>query len=100
MLRYFSALNSFGDSGGSGFLSSCAAPDITTSTHAAAVAKKTVRAEAMRASLSSADDAIDRPRPRACDCGAFVADRHVRVHLRDGAVSERARIDDRADPRW
>src|SRR5689334_18963677 len=85
MLRYFRALNSFGDSGLPGLAASWpAAPsEMTASASAPTVIPATLRAKSMRASLSSADEAHREPAAaphRHAD--AAVADRHERVHLR------------------
>src|SRR3954469_13425933 len=98
MLRYLSALNSFGDSGVAGFGASWpAAPSERTASAAAAVAAATFRAMRMRASLSSGHEPPLCPGADAERAASAVADRRHGIHLRDGALSERARLDPRRD---
>src|SRR6478672_7504979 len=102
MLRYLSALNSFGDSGLVVFVvvgASCAPTDITSNAHAAAVRNESFLPDNMRASLSSANDPFGRVGPRVRRAAVLVPDRHVGVRLRDGALPQRACLDARRDER-
>src|SRR5215475_10747426 len=97
MLRYLIALNSLGDS--TFFAASCAWSETTHTAAAAAAAagNPSLRTKSMRGSLSSGHDSNLCPGRDAHRTAGAVANRDDGVHLRDGAVSERARVDDRGD---
>src|SRR5215471_1567046 len=82
MLRYLSALNSFGDSGFFGVSWPVAPSDSTVSALTAAASHATFRTEGMRASLSSGHGALPCSGPAdRRDAGTRVTRRDVRIHL-------------------